>query len=185
MALSRDGKRLAACYVNHVIRMWDVATGKEMQTLEGGQVKAWSMSPDGNWLATSRGPDGGTLWNVQTGVAASTAVRQKPWVAVVTPADGATRLFTVDDDGHIRVWDPRANKEICRLANVPAGHWAVCDAEGRFDASNCVDLEGIHWVVGNQTFPIGRFADRFHDPGLLAKYLGFNKQSPRPLPAPK
>jgi hypothetical protein len=48
----------------------------------------------------------------------------------------------------------------------------VCAPAGRFDASNRRELDGLHWVIGNQTFPLGHFADRFHEPGLLARVMG-------------
>jgi WD40 repeat protein len=152
--------------------VWDLATGDAIHALSAGSVKSLSVSADGKWLATTRDAYPTTLWDLQTGLEVRSFPGQEAWAAVVVPPGGPCRLFTIGDDGNVRVWDPATGKELCRLANLPGGHWAVCNAEGRFDASNRRDLDGLHWVIGNQTFPLGQFAGRFHDPGLLAKVMG-------------
>jgi hypothetical protein len=39
----------------------------------------------------------------------------------------------------------------------------------------------LHWVKDNATFPLQQFAERFYDPGLLAKHMGFNRVALRKL----
>jgi formylglycine-generating enzyme required for sulfatase activity len=76
------------------------------------------------------------------------------------------------------VWDAATGKELCRLLSLRDGSWVVCDLGGRFDAADKNQADGAHWVIGNATFALHQFHDRFHDPGLLAKHLGFH---PEPL----
>ena len=65
------------------------------------------------------------------------------------------------------------------------GTWAVMDEAGRYDSSNSGDIEWLHGVVGNDIIPLKSLkADRY-DPGLLAKYMGFNKEPLRTLPVAK
>ena len=71
----------------------------------------------------------------------------------------------------MRVWGT-AGRELCRLVSFRDGTWAVFDAAGRFDAANDGNVDGLHWVIGNKSYPLRQFKDRFYDPGLLAKYLG-------------
>jgi WD40 repeat protein len=171
VALVRHGKWLVTGSADS-IRVWELATGEEVHTLHGWDVKSLSVSADGKWLATVRVSYPPKVWDLETGSEGRSFPGQEAWVAVVAPAGGAARLFTVGDDGHPRVWDPATGEELCRLADLPGGHWAVCAAAGRFDASDLRDLAGLHWVVGNQTFPLGQFARRFHEPGLLARVMG-------------
>jgi WD40 repeat protein len=54
VAFSPDGKLLAAGNRYHTVRIWDVATRKEIKTLGGHMGDVWSIafSPDGKTLAT-------------------------------------------------------------------------------------------------------------------------------------
>ena len=97
-----------------------------------------------------------------------------------------TWLFTRSRDGTTRVWSVWGRdrgKEVCQLISFADGTWAVTDPEGRYDASNGGDIEHLHWVVGMETFPLKRFADRYYDPCLLAKHLGLHKERPREVKA--
>jgi hypothetical protein len=90
--------------------------------------------------------------------------------------DGKRLLTSHGWHGMTRILDTVAGKELCQLVHFEDGTWAVFDADGRYDAANDGDVNGMHWVVGNETFPLRRFRDRFHDRGLLAKYMGFNRE---------
>ena len=66
----------------------------------------------------------------------------------------------------------------CRVAIA-----AVTDPEGRFDASNAGDVEGLHWVVGMETISVDQLKSRDDEPGLLAKHLGRKKEPLREVAA--
>jgi WD40 repeat protein len=55
VAFSPDGKLLAAGNRYHTVRVWDVATKKEIKTLTGHMSDVWSIafSPDGKTLAAA------------------------------------------------------------------------------------------------------------------------------------
>ena len=75
----------------------------------------------------------------------------------------------------MRIWGA-AGRELCRLVSFRDGNWAVFDPNGRFDAAKDGNIDGLHWVIGNQSFPLRQFKEAFYDPGLLAKYLGFERK---------
>ncbi len=62
------------------------------------------------------------------------------------------------------------------------GQWAVTTPEGRYDSSNNGDTPYLHWVVGNTPISLDQLKDRYYEPGLLAKVMGFNKEPLRPIP---
>ena len=58
----------------------------------------------------------------------------------------------------------------------------MIDPDGRYDAANDGDVEGLHWVVGERPLPLKQFKDQYYDPGLLAKLMGHNKEPLRAVP---
>ena len=68
LAFSPDGQTLVSGHGNHVVVLWDVATGMRLQTLRGhtDEVRGVAFSPDGSTLASS-GTDGILrLWKAAT-----------------------------------------------------------------------------------------------------------------------
>ena len=71
---------------------------------------------------------------------------------------------------------PTPARSYARLSAFTNGDWAVVDPEGRFDGSNGGDVDGLHWVVGNEPIDLVQLKKRYYDPGLLAKKMGFNHE---------
>jgi WD40 repeat protein len=69
LAFNPDGKLLASGGEDHVIKLWDVATGREVRTLRGHtqRILALAFSPDGRHLASGSVNDGAFLWEVASG----------------------------------------------------------------------------------------------------------------------
>ncbi|MCI0457497.1 MAG: WD40 repeat domain-containing protein [Gemmataceae bacterium] len=54
LAMAPDNKTLASAGVDHTVRLWDLATGREKKSIELEFVFSLAFSPDGKWLAADR-----------------------------------------------------------------------------------------------------------------------------------
>jgi dipeptidyl aminopeptidase/acylaminoacyl peptidase len=121
IALSPDGKRLAASSADRTVQLWDVASGRVLRSFKGhAQAPHFlAFSPDGKLLATGSGSllgqgselDGLRLWDTATGKD----------LAKLGPHAGGVSGVVFSPDGRrlycgcymsVRVWDVKARKEI-------------------------------------------------------------------------
>ncbi|MFO0045058.1 MAG: WD40 repeat domain-containing protein, partial [Armatimonadota bacterium] len=74
VAVSPDSLTLASGSDDCTIKLWGVASGELMATLEGhtGRVNSVAFSPDGGTLASGSGDRAIKLWDVTTGELKST-----------------------------------------------------------------------------------------------------------------
>ena len=170
---------------DNTARLWETATGKEVRRFEGHSeaVLSVAVAPDGRWLLTGSKDRTARLWDTATGKEVRRFAGHSQKVNSVAFSPDGRLALTGSEDGTVGLWDTATGKERCSLVGFYDGDWAVVDPEGRFDASNGGDVEGLHWVVGNEAIALRQLKERYYDPGLLAKYMGFNKEPLRKVSA--
>ena len=57
-------------------------------------------------------------------------------------------MITTSFEGVTRFWDFATATEMVSLISFSDGSWAVVDPQGRYDASDPDDIEGLHFVAG-------------------------------------
>jgi WD40 repeat protein len=126
-AFSSDGKTLVSIGYESItpsvfegtLRVWDVATAKEMRLLAKNTEMAcpWdvALSPDGKTVASSGTDHAVRLWDVGTGkeICAAPGHGQRV-TSVGLSTDGKTAV-SVSGDGTIRKWDAATGEELCRF----------------------------------------------------------------------
>jgi WD40 repeat protein len=107
LAFSPDGRSLAASTRGHVIKMWDLATRRELRAWQGhsDSVFAGGFSPDGQFLATCSADQMLKLWRVSTGELLRTfkGHSDELWDLKFSPSGNL--LATVGKDGAVKIWD--------------------------------------------------------------------------------
>jgi Tol biopolymer transport system component len=115
VAFAPDGKTLAAGCWDGTVRLWDLATGKELRPFTGheGWVKSVAFSPDGQTLA-SGGQDGSVrLWDPATGRELRRLGGHEGWIRSVVYSPDGQRLVSAGD-ATFRLWDAATGRELRR-----------------------------------------------------------------------
>jgi RNA polymerase sigma factor (sigma-70 family) len=143
-----DGKTVISAESGEPLRVWDVATGKQLRQIASPtfNVNALTVSPDGRWLAvagfsvrTMRAPGGGTISiseadKIVNVVDLTTGrdVHQLDSGAAGTGTQNPTLLFTPDsrflltgangmNGQYVRQWDMATGKQVREFATIGSG----------------------------------------------------------------
>jgi WD40 repeat protein len=117
VALAPDGRTLASGSADGTVRLWNLATGRNVAVLKGHQDKVGPLkfSPDGKLLASGSGDRTVKLWDVPSRRAVTTLRGHSDWIhAVAFSPDGST-LASASYDNTVKLWAVASGREIATL----------------------------------------------------------------------
>jgi WD40 repeat protein len=147
---SPDGRYLASGSYDDTIKIWEVATGKQLRTLPGhsDSVRSVVYSPDGRYLAS--GSDDGTIkiWEVATGKELRTLTGHSNGVTSVAYSPDGRYLASGSWDDTIKIWEVATGKELRTLTGHYGEVYSVAySPDGRYLASGSGDNTIKIWEV--------------------------------------
>ena len=120
LTFSPDGKLVASGGSDGRVRLWEVATGRELRRLEGhtDAVTSLDFKNDGKILASGAKDNTTRLWEVATGRELHLLAGHGDVVrAVLFSPDGQT-LVSGSGDKTVKVWDSKTGKDLRTLEGV-------------------------------------------------------------------
>ncbi len=150
VAFSADGRLLASGSWDRTVKLWDLATGREMRTLasQTSGIEAIAFSPDGRWLASEGSDKAVHIWDAATGKDVRVlASRRSPdpldenWdYSLAFSPDGRWLAFG-SDDKTVGLWEVATGREVREFTTHPRGviyvafshdgHWLASGDDAR------------------------------------------------------
>jgi WD40 repeat protein len=148
VAMSRDGRWVAAGGADGSIKLWDRATGALLRTLACPSAEAYEIcfSADGRMLASVYRDGALRIWGPATG-ALLRFIRAHTDSAFGVAFDRqGTRLASASFDGTVKIWDPATGSELLTFKGHQAGPLCVAfSPDGRRVASGGWDMTIHVW----------------------------------------
>ena len=150
VALSSNGKFIISGSNDHTIKLWDIFTGKEVQTFKGhkDRVNSISVTTDGKHIIS--GSDDYTIrvWDISTGEEIRTFKGHNSSVTCVIVCKSNNSLISSSSDKTIKLWDITTGKEIRTLEGHYSSVTSVIDSvDGNYIISSSLDATIKLWDI--------------------------------------
>ncbi len=107
IAMHPDGKRIATASADKVVKVWDWATGKVLQTLRdhSDAVHGVAFHPGGKYLATCGSDKAAKVWDLETGKRLYSVGAGDDVVTSLQFNPSGSQLLTAGGDKRLRRWN--------------------------------------------------------------------------------
>jgi hypothetical protein len=153
VAVSADGRRAASGGGDNVVRLWDLATGREAQAFRGhtNTVEAVAFAPDGRHVLSAGQDLTIRLWDTDTGRELRRLQGHTGAVHGVAFLPDGRRVLSAGSDMTVRLWDLGSESEVGRLSGHTNAVLAVAvSPDGRRVLSAGADHSIWLWDLDQQ-----------------------------------
>lgn len=126
LAFSRDGQMLVSGGDDHLVRLWESHSTKEIHQLSGHTNRVWSVaiSPDQRMLASSSEDQTIRLWRLPSGRCFRIIpVNHRIWSVTFSP--DSNLLASASDDSLIHLWDVKKGHNVLTLSGHTGRVWSL------------------------------------------------------------
>ena len=136
IAYSPDGQHIASSSDDNMIKVWEVATGKQLRCLEGHTAQVWSVAyrPDGQQLASGSSDKTVRVWEMATGKQLLRLEGHTAPVSSVAYRPDGQQLASGSLDNTVRVWNAKTGEPQQILIGGKNNTWLNC----QYDTGRCL-----------------------------------------------
>ncbi len=84
-------------------------------------------------------------------------------------------VLSWSEDYTTRLWDAATGEERATIIFMPGHDWVITTPGGLFDASPGA-MEMMYYIIGLEVLEIEQIKERYYEPGLLQKLLGYHDE---------
>lgn len=127
VVLNKDGKILVSGSRDHIIKVWDLLTGKELCSLRGhqGTIHSIVLSRDDRILISGSQDKAIKMWDLLTGKELRSLRGHQGAIHSVMLSENDRTLVSGSWDHTIKVWDLLTGKKLRSLGGHPAAIWCM------------------------------------------------------------
>jgi serine/threonine protein kinase len=170
VAAAPDGRHVVSGSRDKTLRMWDLATGKQVRRLRGHKdaVTSVAVTPDGKYVVSGSWDNTVRLWDLATGQEVRRFTGHADWVGSVAVTPDGRYVVSASHDNTVRLWDLATGQEVRRFT----GHeYAVSSvavtSDGQYVVSGSWDNTVRLWELAT-----GKEVQRFTGHELWVNSVG-------------
>lgn len=177
--ISPDGTHILGGTDNGILTIWDVKTGRIESETKAHEEMMMTMafSPNGQYLMTGGQDKKAHLWEASTMKRIDQFEEHTNGISCIDFQPQGRFIITGSYDNSIKLWDTQKSKAIATIYVLGEKDWAIVSDEGLFDASEGA-MTMMHYIADLEPFELNQLKERYFEPDLLQKLLGYN---PEPL----
>ncbi|MDQ1265867.1 MAG: hypothetical protein QG635_1019, partial [Bacteroidota bacterium] len=183
VAYSPDGKYIATASSDKTVMIWDALSGDKVKVLIGHKdiVRQVIFSRDGK-IASCGNDNSIIIWDIGSGSQLARLNGHTYAVSSIDFSPNGKYLVSGGWDCTVKIWDLAKESNLADLISLGNYDWAVVNPQGIFDVSED-GSRMVHFSAGMEVISLSQLKDRYYEPGLLSKIMGFNKEKIRSAPA--
>jgi WD40 repeat protein len=148
VAISGDGKSVASCSNDGMVRIWNVATGEEVRSIRLGWATPSLAFGAGGKTPAATGGSIVFIWDVATGKEVHRLVGHRFFIPRMGVSTDGAKLVSGDGQGVVCLWDAGTGKQVRQLSLGQGASAVAISPDGKTVAAASINGKVVLWDAG-------------------------------------
>lgn len=193
-----DGQRAVSTLADGSLVLWKTLDGQEIQKWDNVGKFYTAKVAENNRYVTLRNKGKTAFFDLQKGKLVIETGEDRPAETTMFGLNGdyigrhmgevgevqvnakEHQAVTAHYDGTITFWNLDKGEELASLYSIDSINWVAVSPTGLFDATPGV-MDLLYFVIGTEVVELEQLKERYFEPGLLQKLLGYSTERLRPV----